>query len=43
MIKTINDKLLVKKYKPAKISTLSLGKIDSHEYFTGEKILPSDQ
>ena len=27
----------------AKISALSSGKIDKYEYFTGEKILPSDQ
>ena len=27
----------------AKISALSSGKIDNYEYFTGEKILPSDQ
>ena len=27
----------------AKISVLSSGKMDKYEYFTGEKILPSDQ
>ena len=27
----------------AKISTLSSGKIDKYEYFTGEDILPSNQ
>ena len=27
----------------AKISALSLGEIDKHEYLTGEEILPSDQ
>ena len=27
----------------AKISTLSLGKIDKYEYLTGEDILPSNQ
>ena len=27
----------------AKISALSLGKIDKYEYLTGEKILPSNQ
>ena len=27
----------------AKTSALSSGKADKHEYFTGEKILPSDQ
>ena len=27
----------------AKISTLSSGKIDNYEYFTGEEILPTDQ
>ena len=27
----------------AKISALSSGKIDKHEYLTGEEILPSDQ
>ena len=27
----------------AKISGLSLGKIDKYEYLTGEEILPSDQ
>ena len=27
----------------AKISALSLGKIDKYEYLTGEEILPSDQ
>ena len=27
----------------AKISALSLGKIDDYEYLTGEEILPSDQ
>ena len=27
----------------AKISALSSGKIDKYEYFTGEKILPSNQ
>ena len=27
----------------AKISTLSLGKIDKYEYLTGEELLPSDQ
>ena len=26
----------------AKISVLSSGKMDKYEYFTGEKILPSD-
>ena len=27
----------------AEISTLSLGKIDKYEYFTGRETLPSDQ
>ena len=30
-------------WEAAKISALSSGKIDNYEYFTGEKILPSDQ
>ena len=29
--------------EPAKISTLSSGKIDKHEYLTGQEILPPDQ
>ena len=29
--------------KAARISALSSGKADKHEYFTAEKILPSDQ
>ena len=29
--------------KAAKISALSSGKIDKHEYLTGEEILPSNQ
>ena len=29
--------------KAAKISALSLGKIDKYEYLTGEEILPSNQ
>ena len=46
---TIDDKIkdaklqYNSKREAAKISALSSGKIDKHEYFTGEEILPSDQ
>ena len=43
---TINDKIRDEKLQhginkePAKISALSSGKIDKHEYLTGKEILP---
>ena len=46
---TIDDKIRDEKRQyeinreAAKISILSLVKIDKYEYFTGEEILPSDQ
>ena len=46
---TIDDKINNKKFQndvnreAAKISALPSGKIDKHEYFTGEEIFPSDQ
>ena len=46
---TIYDKIKHEKLQndnnreAAKISALSLGKINKYEYTTGEKILPSDQ
>ena len=46
---TIEDKIKDEKLEydinreAAKISALSLGKIDKYEYLTGEEILPSDQ
>ena len=46
---TIDDQIRDEKLKyditreAAKISALSLGKIDKCEYFTGEEILPSNQ
>ena len=46
---TINDQIRDEKLqydinrKAAKISALSSGKIDKHEYLTGEEILPSNQ
>ena len=45
----IDDKIRYEKLQydidreTAKISALSSGKIDKHEYFTGEEILPSNQ
>ena len=39
-----NEKLLYHiNVEAAKISALSLGKIDKYEYLTGEEILPSNQ
>ena len=49
LIMTIDDKIRDEKLQydiireKAKISALSSGKIDKHEYFAGEEILPSDQ
>ena len=46
---TIDDKIRDEKVQydinreAGKISALSSGKIDKNEFFTGEKILPSDQ
>ena len=46
---TINDKIIDEKFqkdidrKAAKISALSLDKIDKYESLTGEEILPFDQ
>ena len=46
---TIDDKIRDEKLQydinreAAKISTLSSGNIDKHEFLTGEEILPSDQ
>ena len=46
---TIGDKIKDEKLQydihreAAKISALSSGKIDKHEYLTGEEILPSNQ
>ena len=46
---TIYDRIIDEKLQyninreAAKISALSSGKIDKHEYLTGEEILPSDQ
>ena len=46
---TTDDKIKVEKLQcginreVAKTSTLLSGKIDKHEYLTGEEILPSDQ
>ena len=46
---TINDKIIDEKFqkdidrKAAKISVLSLDKIDKYESLTGEEILPFDQ
>ena len=46
---TIDDKIRDEKRQyeinreAAKVSILSLVKIDKYEYFTGEEILPSDQ
>ena len=46
---TINDQIRDEKLQceinreAAKISALSLGKIDKYEYLTGEEILPSNQ
>ena len=46
---TIEDQIKDKKLQydinreAAKISALSSGKLDKYEYFTGEKILPSNQ
>ena len=48
-IMTINDQIEDEKIQyyinreTAKISALSSGKIDKHEYLTGEEILPSNQ
>ena len=45
---TLDDKIKDEKLQyninreTTKISTLSSGKIDKHEYLTGEEILPSD-
>ena len=49
LIRTINDKIRDEKVqydingKTAKISVLSLGKIDKYEYLTDKKKLPPDQ
>ena len=46
---TIDDRIRYEKLQyetnreTAKISALSSGKIDKHEYLTGEKILPAGQ
>ena len=46
---TNNDKIIDEKLQyninreTAKISTLSLGKIDKYKYLTDEEMLPSDQ
>ena len=46
---TIDDKIRDVKLQygnnreAAKISTLSFGKIDTHEFLTGEEMVPSDQ
>ena len=46
---TLDDKIKDEKLQyninreTTKISTLSSGKIDKHEYLTGEEILPSNQ
>ena len=46
---TLDDKIKDEKLQQninretTKISTLSSGKIDKHEYLTGEEILPSNQ
>ena len=48
-IMTINDQIKDEKIQyyinreTAKISALSSGKIDKHEYLTGEEVLPSNQ
>ena len=45
----IDDKIRAEKLQydinreAARVSALSTGKIDKHEYLTGEEILPSDQ
>ena len=46
---TVNDKIRAQKLqydinrKAAKISSLSSGKIDKYQYFTGKEILTSDE
>ena len=46
---TVNDKVRAQKLqydinrKAAKISSLSSGKIDKYQYFTGKEILTSDE
>ena len=46
---TIDDQIKDEKLQydinrvPAKVSALSSGKIDNHEYLTGEEVLPSSQ